>query len=311
MEEVMREGPMPAYFISRPNRFTALVELPDGSRRRAYVADPGRLTELLHEGNEVLVVPKGGGKLRYQLLAARLGEEWVLIDSRIHNDLAQLILPDIPFLSAFRSLEREARLGNSRIDFRLDGYWLEVKGCTLIKQGVAYFPDAPTRRGLKHIRALRGQENAGALFLVMARAKLQALNFQTDPAFSRELAGSSLDMFAYSFSFDGRTITPGGLVPTTREEDASSVLPLLSELRGAVEAYNRMHGPEARYDIVEVNRDSFVLALTGYASCSCCLFDYLEDILYEAGLEDWGVASWKANRGQFLIRYARGWDRAG
>ena len=291
-------------FLSRPNRFTALVQLPNGRTERAHVADPGRLSELLFEGNEVLLMPKRAGKFRYRLLAARMGDGWVLVDSRLHNDLAQLVLPELPYLSAFRSLEREVRLNGHRIDFRLDGYWLEVKGCTLIRDGLAYFPDAPTRRGLEHVRALRGQREAGILFLIMARAELLALNFNTDPAFSREVASSGLDLFAYSFEFDGQAITPLGLVPTTREENPSTIRPLLARLRRAVKDYNRHHGPEARYDIIEVNQGSFVLALTGYASCSCCLFDYLDDILYEARLDDWRVASWKSNRGQFLVKYS-------
>jgi len=295
-----------ARFISRPNRFTAVVELPDGSTARAHVADPGRLRELLFEGNQVLIAPKEGGRFRYRLVAARSGEKWVLINSSAHNDLAQLVLAHIPFLSAFRSLEREAQLGEHRIDFRLDDYWLEVKGCTLMRAGIAYFPDAPTGRGLKHVRLLKAQPRAGVLFLVMADAELMALNFEIDPAFSGELASSHLDLFAYSFEFDGEALEPLGLVPVTREENAPSVLPFLSELRRAVEAYNRYHEPEARYDIVEVNHDSFVLALTGCVGISCCLFDYMDDIIYEAGLEGWGVASWKENGGQFLIRYARG-----
>jgi len=293
-----------ARFISRPNRFTALVELPDGSMARAHVADPGRLRELLFEGNQVLLAPKEGGGLPYRLVAARSGGDWILIDSRVHNDIAQLVLAHIPYLSAFSSLGREVALGEHRIDFKLDGYWLEVKGCTLVKNGIAYFPDAPTVRGLRHVRLLKAQPSAGVLFLIMARAELMALNFATDPAFSGELASSHLDLFAFSFNFDGEALEPLGLVPVTREEDARSVLPFLSKLKRAVEAYNRYHEPEARYDVVEVNRDSFVLALTGSVSVSCCLFDYIDDIIYEGDLGEWEVMCWKENRGQFLVRYA-------
>jgi len=296
---------LPAHLVSRPNRFTALVELPDGSLARAHVADPGRLRELLFEGNQVLLAPKEGGRFPFRLVAARSGGGWVFIDSRIHNDLAQLVLAYMPYLSAFRSLKREVRLEEHRIDFKLDGYWLEVKGCTLVRDGIAYFPDAPTRRGLEHVKLLKAQPSAGVLFLVMADAELMALNFATDPAFSKELASSHLDLFAFSFKFDGEALEPLGLLPTTREEDARSVLPFLYELERAVETYNQYHEPEARYDVVEVNSDSFVLALTGYVAISCCLFDYMDDIIYEAGLSEWTVSAWKENKGQFLIRYAR------
>ena len=85
--------PLRAYFISRPNRFTAVVELEDGSIEKAHVADPGRLSKLLFKGNELLLVPKEGGKFRYRVLAARMGDKWVLVDSGLHNYLAELVLP--------------------------------------------------------------------------------------------------------------------------------------------------------------------------------------------------------------------------
>jgi len=301
----MGMGFLKARFLSRLNRFTALVELEDGREVRAYVADPGRLKELLYLGNQVLLRPKESGKLSYQLLAARKDGKWVLIDSGLHNYLAELVLPNIPYLSTFEEIEREVRLGGNRIDFRLDGYWLEVKGCTLIRGRIAYFPDAPTARGLRQVKALKGLREAGILFLIMADADLMALNFPIDPAFSHEVANSSLDLFAYAFEFDGETLEPLGLVPATREEEPEAILDFLYELEEAVRAYNEMHGPEAHYDILEVNSDSFTLALTGCASCSCCLFDYLDDILYETGLRDWRVDSWRARRGQYIIRYRR------
>ena len=52
----------------------------------------------------------------------------------------------------------EYTYGDSRIDFYMergsDKYLIEVKGCTLEVDGIGYFPDAPTERGVKHIREL-------------------------------------------------------------------------------------------------------------------------------------------------------------
>ena len=55
-------------------------------------------------------------------------------------------------------LRPETVWGKSRFDL----YWeageekgfVEVKGCTLEENGVALFPDAPTERGVKHLREL-------------------------------------------------------------------------------------------------------------------------------------------------------------
>ena len=52
----------------------------------------------------------------------------------------------------------EYKYGNSRVDFYMEKngekYLMEVKGCTLEIDGMGYFPDAPTERGIKHLREL-------------------------------------------------------------------------------------------------------------------------------------------------------------
>ena len=71
----------------------------------------------------------------------------------------------------------ETTLGDSRFDFSLTygqtTAYLEVKGVTLEKEGVVLFPDAPTERGLKHLRELTGLARkgipAGVLFLVQMK----------------------------------------------------------------------------------------------------------------------------------------------
>jgi len=289
------------FFVRRPNRFTGVVNL-HGELVRAHIPDSGRLGELLYEGNEVVLVPKSGGKLPYRILAARRGDGWVLIDSGAHRWLSLIALERVPYLSAFESLETEVRLGDTRIDFKLDGYWLEVKGCTLINDGVGFFPDSPTSRGLRQVRALKAVGEAGILFLVMAPARIQALNFSEDPKFSKEVAESTLDLFAYSFEFDGEAVRPLGLVPTTRERDVEDALETLSRVERFVAEYNRRHGAEARYSIIEVDGDSFVLALTGAVWGSCCLYDYVEDVLYESGM-DLEVSWCKEKNGHIIASY--------
>jgi sugar fermentation stimulation protein A len=56
------------------------------------------------------------------------------------------------------SVRPEYRYGGSRLDFCLETsqgrHLVEVKGVTLEENGHARFPDAPTERGLKHVREL-------------------------------------------------------------------------------------------------------------------------------------------------------------
>ena len=58
----------------------------------------------------------------------------------------------------FDLVQPEHTYGSSRIDFYMqrgeERYLMEVKGCTLEVNGIGYFPDAPTERGVKHLREL-------------------------------------------------------------------------------------------------------------------------------------------------------------
>ena len=78
--------------------------------------------------------------------------------------------------------------------FEKDGRrcFLEVKGVTLETDGVCAFPDAPTERGVKHLKGLckAATEGYGAyvLFVIqMADVKYLHPNDTTDPAFGQAL----------------------------------------------------------------------------------------------------------------------------
>lgn len=150
------ENTTKAKFISRPNRFIALAEV-DGEETVCHVKNTGRLKELLTE-NAVVYLQESSNPLRktkYDLIAAEKDGEIFNIDSQAPNIAAgeyfRKIFPDC-------TVRPEVKYGNSRFDFYIEGedrkIFAEVKGVTLIKGGVALFPDAPTDRGVKHIREL-------------------------------------------------------------------------------------------------------------------------------------------------------------
>ena len=69
---------------------------------------------------------------------------------------------------------------------------MEVKGVTLLEGATALFPDAPTERGVKHLKHLADWARAGyeacLLFIVqMKLAKLVMPNDVTHPAFGQAL----------------------------------------------------------------------------------------------------------------------------
>lgn len=145
-----------ATFIDRPNRFIAHVEL-DGHVETVHVKNTGRCKELLLPGVTVILedVNFPSRKTRYDLIAVYKENFGLInIDSLAPNKVAMEWLSEM----GYSLIRPEYTYGESRIDFYLeDGtqkILMEVKGCTLERGGIGYFPDAPTARGVKHLREL-------------------------------------------------------------------------------------------------------------------------------------------------------------
>lgn len=185
-----------ATFIARPNRYLAKVDI-DGSIELAHVHDPGRLQELLYTGNKVLLrkASNTNRKTAYDVIAAKLGDEWILINSAFHRKISEAILgnSEINPIKDLLEYKAEVKYGKSRFDFYIQSkkgtIWLETKGCTLSENKVAIFPDAPTTRGLRHIQELTeiakaGKEKAAVLILVLTDSNTFRPNSITDPKFT-------------------------------------------------------------------------------------------------------------------------------
>ncbi len=227
----------PAHFIERPNRYLVIVRLQrSGELVRAHCPDPGRLRELLipqagvvvHVSRADLAVAPGR-KTAYDLRFVEHPATGTLIslDSRLPNALFGEGLQAgffAPFRH-FRSLEREVsvpHVGNSavrsRIDYRLvdaanRACWIEVKSATLVEDGVAYFPDAVTERGRRHVEELQQLVTLGdraAVCFIVQRPDARCLcpQWTHDPAFSAALhrAGQAgVELYAATV-----TVTLGG-----------------------------------------------------------------------------------------------------
>ncbi|EWM54273.1 DNA/RNA nuclease SfsA [Ruminococcus flavefaciens] len=172
-----------AEFISRPNRFIARVLL-DGAVETVHVKNTGRCREILTEGCTVYLEgsDKPMRKTRYDLVAAekhRQGASPLLInmDSQIPNHAAEEWLRRGELFGRQADIRRESVFGDSRFDFRIEDNgsisYLEVKGVTLENNGIASFPDAPTERGVKHIRELirAHSQGFGAYLLFVIQMK--------------------------------------------------------------------------------------------------------------------------------------------
>ncbi|MBQ3854855.1 MAG: DNA/RNA nuclease SfsA [Anaerovibrio sp.] len=177
-------------FVARPNRFIAQVDI-DGVVETVHVKNTGRCKELLLPGVEVVLeeATNPDRKTKYDLIAVeKAGLGLINIDSQAPNKIAA------EWLAAknFDYIKPEYTYGTSRIDFYMERqgtkFLLEVKGCTLERDGIGFFPDAPTQRGIKHIRELiQAQQEgyiAGIAFVIqMPKVKEVRPNIETHPAF--------------------------------------------------------------------------------------------------------------------------------
>jgi sugar fermentation stimulation protein A len=204
---------MKGTFISRPNRFIGEIKY-KGAIENAHIHDPGRLKELLIKGAEVLFT-NSRGKLKFYIKAVKTGDEWVLIDTALHSKIAQEVFRLLPEFSKVKEIKKEVKIGNSRIDFLLDGTPLEVKGVTLVKGDTALFPDAPTERGARHVREII-EHNGIILFLIFRKAKSFIPNLEMDSKFSDNLSEArrkNIKIHAVQIVFEGKTIYFFGRIP--------------------------------------------------------------------------------------------------
>ena len=150
------ENFIPGVFVTRLNRFTAIAEI-QGKKETVHEKNTGRCRELLIPGCEIWLCrsDNAGRKTAYDLITVRKQNGMLFnIDSQAPNRVV------LEWLQGQRwdRIVPEYRYGSSRIDFFMekgeDRYLIEVKGCTLEREGVGWFPDAPTGRGVRHVREL-------------------------------------------------------------------------------------------------------------------------------------------------------------
>ena len=186
-------------FYDRPNRFIAHVRV-NGLVETVHVKNTGRCKELLIPGVRVVLEdslnPKR--KTRYDLIAVfKEGLGWVNIDSQAPNKVVnEWLRSGNEIFSELSLIKPEYCFGESRVDFYMEKQdrkiLMEVKGCTLELDGEGYFPDAPTERGVKHLKELTGAVRKGyecyiAFVIAMNGVTTVHPNTDTHPQFGAAL----------------------------------------------------------------------------------------------------------------------------
>lgn len=201
-------------FQSRPNRFIAMVDI-DGKVETCHVKNTGRCKELLLPGAEVYLEKSGNPnrKTAYDLVGVKKGKVLINMDSQAPNQAVKEWLEKEVYFKNITYLKPECKYGNSRVDFYLETaeerkIFIEVKGVTLEEEGVARFPDAPTLRGIKHMKELEQAVQQGyeayILFVIQMKGiKWFEPNDRTHLEFGdtlRQVAKKGVGVLAYDCS---------------------------------------------------------------------------------------------------------------
>lgn len=177
-------------FLKRPNRFVGICKIEE-KEKTCHIADPGRLKEILTEGREVLVVKnKPHLKMDYKLVAVKMEDGWILLNTSIHSKIAKEAIKKGVLGFIPKRIKSEVSFGNSRIDYLIDEkMFVELKGCNLLLEDKCLFPDAPTKRGARHLEELIEAKKQGyeAAILIMALRECRCfdVNRKLDPVFSK------------------------------------------------------------------------------------------------------------------------------
>lgn len=215
-------------FKTRPNRFIAEVEV-DGKLEIAHVPNTGRCRELLVDDAVVWLKPSDNPnrKTRFSLHFVENKGVLVSLYSQQANSIVYDAIVDgkIKELSGYSIHQREKTVDNSRIDIYLanenEECYVEVKGVTLIVDGEARFPDAPTERGAKHLKELIKLKKEGirccVFFLIQHPVgKFFRPNWENDPNFSQTLndaydAGVEILVYRCDNRLEGIQLIPESL----------------------------------------------------------------------------------------------------
>ena len=221
--------------IRRYQRFLAEVRLENGQVVTAHCPNSGSMQGCNVPGREVLLSPADDPKrkTRYTWELIHLPSTWVGVNTLTANRLLAEAVSDnmIPELGPFDKLLREVKLGHSRIDFCLVrgglSLFLEVKNVTLVEDGTALFPDAPTARGRKHLQTLMDaidQGHRATMFYVVQREDAQRFSpaAHIDPAYAQALQRAhkaGVNIIVYGARVSPKEICLDTPLPVVLEKD--------------------------------------------------------------------------------------------
>ena len=219
-----------AVLKKRYKRFLADIDL-DGEFLTAHVPNTGSMQSCWEPDWKcaVSVSTNPSRKMPHTLELIHNGETWIGINTGNANKLVKHWLTEklLPEFAGYESVRPEMKVGESRVDFYLEGHaslppcYVEVKNVTLKLEGRAQFPDSVSERGQKHLRELMKLKKEGfrtAMLYVVQREDVSHFTPATsiDPVYSgllREAAATGVEILVYQCRMDTEELKLGKSLP--------------------------------------------------------------------------------------------------
>ncbi|MBT4289165.1 MAG: DNA/RNA nuclease SfsA [Deltaproteobacteria bacterium] len=217
--------------IKRYKRFLTDIRLKNRSQITAHCPNTGTMLTCAQVGQPVYVSyhdnPKR--KLKYSWELIKMPTSLVGINTILPNKLVKLSIECglIKELDGYEQVRSEVKVGEkSRLDLMLEKdsgekCYIEVKNCTLVEEKTAYFPDAVTSRGLKHIEELvklKKQGHRAIMFYLIQR--MDAERFlpanHIDPAYAAALFKAyqiGIEILVYDVQITLKSISIRNAIP--------------------------------------------------------------------------------------------------
>ncbi len=209
--------------VRRYKRFMADIRLRNNHLVTAHCPNSGSMLGCSEPGRPVYISRSNNPtrRLKYTWEMIEMPTSLVGINTLVPNRLVKASIEAgiIGELRGYGHVRSEVRIGkNSRIDLVLSSKdsncFVEVKNCTLVEKATAYFPDAVTSRGLKHLHELQEvvkQGHRAVMFFLVQRMDAEEFSpaDHIDPAYGRglrEAVDMGVELLAYDVTIDLKTI---------------------------------------------------------------------------------------------------------
>jgi sugar fermentation stimulation protein A len=221
----------PGTLVKRYKRFLADVRLNSDDLVTAHCANSGSMKECAEPGRPVYLSfhdnPKR--KLKYTWEMIKMPTSLVGVNTMVPNRLVKKSIEKglVEQLRGYENVKAEVKVSDkSRLDLMLtkgkkEKCFVEIKNCTLVKDGLASFPDAVTIRGRKHLvelQRLAKEGNRSIIFFLVQRMDAKAFSSadNIDPAYGKELRkakNSGVEIIVYDVIIDLSEIVLGKKIP--------------------------------------------------------------------------------------------------